>query len=66
MRGWGGEWGVTMEVPFGLHISDNNWKFSVTIGTLLYSSGSCERHSKPTTEMRVPLTPIPKEATFYR
>ena len=36
-------------------------KFSVTIGTLLYVVGSCERHFKFMKEMYIPLRPIPKE-----
>ena len=39
-------------------------KFPVTIGTLLYVFGSCERHSKLTEQMHVPLRPIPKEDTL--
>ena len=35
-------------------------KFSVMIGTLLYVSGSYERHSKPTTEIYILLRPIAK------
>ena len=34
------------------------------IGTLLYVFGSCERHSKLTEEIYIPLGPVPKEDTL--
>ena len=42
-------------------ISDNNRKFSVLVGTLLYILGSCESHSKFIKELFIPFGPIPKE-----
>ena len=41
-------------------------KFSVMIGTLPYVFGSCERLSKLTEEMYIPLRPIPKEDSLRR
>ena len=34
------------------------------IGTLLYVSGSCERHSELTEEMYIHLRPIPRKTLF--
>ena len=44
-------------------ISDDNRKFSVMRGTLLYVFCSCERHSELTEEMHTTSRPIPKEDT---
>ena len=39
--------------------------FPVVTGTLLCVSGSCERHSKLTKELHIPLRPIPKEDSSW-
>ena len=51
----------TQCVLLGYLISDDVLKISVMIGSLLCVFGSCERHSKLTEEMYIPLRPIPKE-----
>ena len=47
-------------------ISDHNRKISAMLGTLLYVFGSCERHSKLTEDVHIPLRPIPKEDNLRR
>ena len=39
-------------------MSDENRKFPVRIGTVLYVFGSCERHSELTEEMYIPLVHV--------
>ena len=41
--------------------SDDNWKMSVMIETLVYVFGSCERHSQLTEEVYIFLRPTPRE-----
>ena len=56
------EYRIILErVPVNLFRTDDKWKFLVMIGTLLYVSGSCERHSELTEEMYMTLRLMPKE-----